>query len=188
MIRFKDIRMKQKLIGMFLFLGLIPLALSGIWNSYLAKSALMEKSHSQLEAVRNIKKAQIEKFFDERKGDMAVLVEIVSTLRKEAFDKLEAVQEIKKARLIDYFETMKAQLRILKDDPYVMNAMIELEEASEASETGGNMADTPEWNTSVRKYDHRMKDIMKDNGWYDISSFIITVILFTQLTGKLTSA
>jgi len=205
MIKLNDIKMKPKLTILFLIAGIIPLALVGWWSSRLATEALMEKSYGQLKNVRELKKAQIEKFFDERQGDMGVLmetvgtlrreafnkleavqkikmrqieayfaeregdmgvlIETVSTLRKEAFTKLEAVQEIKKAQLIDYFETMKAQLRLLKDDTYVMNALIEFDRVFEEA---GDQVLTSEWNVLAEKYDARMKDIMQDNGWYDI--------------------
>ncbi|MCP4714929.1 MAG: hypothetical protein GY868_07420, partial [Deltaproteobacteria bacterium] len=52
--------MKPKLIGLFLIVGIIPLAITGWWSAQLATEALMEKSYGQLEAVRGIKKGQIE--------------------------------------------------------------------------------------------------------------------------------
>ncbi len=165
MIKLKDIKMKPKLIGLFLLVGIIPLILVGWWGSRLATDALMTKSYGQLEAVREIKKVQIEKFFAERQGDMGVLVETVGTLRKEAFAKLEAIQEIKKAQIIDYFEIMKAQLRILKDDVYIMNALLEFDRVFEDA---GDQTNTSEWKALAEKYDPRMKDIMQDNGWYDV--------------------
>jgi len=165
MLKLKDIKMKPKLTGLFLIVGLIPLMLIGWWGSRLASQALMEKSFGQLEGVRGIKKAQIENFFGERQGDMGVLMETVGTLRKEALEKLEAIQEIKKAQLTDYFEILKSQLHIFKDDPYVMQALLEF---NTAFENAGDRVDTAEWNAVAEKYDARMKDIMKDNSWYDI--------------------
>ncbi len=165
MMSLKNMKMKTKLISLFLLVGLVPLGLVGWWSSNLATDALMMKSYAQLEAVREIKKTQIEKFFAERQGDMGVLVETISTLRREAFTKLEAVQEIKKAQLLDYFETMKAQFHLLKDDPYVMNALTEFDRVYEDA---GDRVNTPEWNALAEKYDPRMKDIMNDNGWDDI--------------------
>ena len=67
MIQLKDIKMKPKLIGLFLAVGIIPLVIVGFWSSRLATEALMEKTYGQLESVRGIKKAQIEKYFAEIK-------------------------------------------------------------------------------------------------------------------------
>lgn len=164
MIQLKNIRMRPKLISMFLLIGLIPLMFVGWWGIREATDSLMSKSYDQLDAVREIKKIQIERFFDERKGDMAVLVETVSTIRKGAFEKLGAIQDLKKTQITDYFKTMKNQLRILKDDPYVAIALTEF---NEAFEDAGDRVDTMEWNELATKYDPRMKDIVKENEWYD---------------------
>lgn len=157
--------MKPKLTGLFLLVGIIPLAIVGYWASSLATNALMEKSFGQLESVRGIQKAQIEKFFGERKGDMGVLMETVGTLRNEAFEKLEAIQELKKAQLTDYMKLLQSQLHVLKDDPFAQQALIEFDKAFEldGDKTGG-----PQWSLLAKKYDDRFKDIMNDNGWYDL--------------------
>lgn len=69
----KNIKMKPKLITLFLLVGIIPLALVGWIASSVAGKALMKKSFDGLEAVREIKKNQIEGFFKERLGDVEVL-------------------------------------------------------------------------------------------------------------------
>ena len=80
MIRLRDIKMKPKLIGLFLLIGLLPLLIVGMWSSKVAKDSLMSKSFEQLKAIEAIKKSQIQKYFAERKGDMGVLTETVSEM------------------------------------------------------------------------------------------------------------
>ncbi len=169
MIKLKNIKMKPKLISMFLIAGLIPLVMVGWWSSWLASGALMEKSYDQLEAVRGIKKTQIERYFEERRGDMGVLVETVSVLRKQAFERLEAIQELKKNQLLSYFETMKAQLRVIKDDAQILKAADELHRAFLAS---GKSVSSDKWKSVAEKYDSRLRNIKKHNEWYDM--FLIT--------------
>jgi len=53
--------MKWKLIGLFLLVGLIPLGIVGWQSSRMATEALTEKAYWQLESVRDIKKADIER-------------------------------------------------------------------------------------------------------------------------------
>jgi len=89
--------MKWKLIALFLLVGLIPLALAGGQSARLATEALTARSFGQLRSVRDIKKAQIQQFFAERRGDMGVLVETAEAFREAAFEKLETVQELKKS-------------------------------------------------------------------------------------------
>ncbi|MBI1390999.1 MAG: hypothetical protein GC154_21430 [bacterium] len=99
--KLNDLKMKPKLITLFLIVGLLPLTLIGWWSTHLSRQALTEKSYNQLEGMRDVKKLQIEKFFNERQDDMAALVETVGTLRREAFNKLIAVRDIKKRRSRD---------------------------------------------------------------------------------------
>ncbi|GAK53464.1 hypothetical protein U14_04729 [Candidatus Moduliflexus flocculans] len=165
MVALKDVKMKPKLIGLFLAVGLIPILLVGVWSGFQATRALMKASYGQLQAVRGIKKAQIERFFVERQGDMAVLVETVHSLQNAAFAKLSVAQQLKKAHLEEYLTRMQGSLRNLKDDPLVLTALIEFETAFELS---GKKVLTPEWNSVLQKYDARFQDILKDNNWYDL--------------------
>ncbi len=61
----KDIAIKPKLIGMFLLIGLIPLLITSFWGGKLASDALMTKAYQQLEIVREMKRAQIKRLFQE---------------------------------------------------------------------------------------------------------------------------
>jgi methyl-accepting chemotaxis protein len=64
-------RLKPRLVAAFLFIGLLPFAIIGMVSLMQAKEALEKQSFSQLEAVRGIKKAQIDRYFAERAGDMS---------------------------------------------------------------------------------------------------------------------
>ena len=123
MINLKEIKTKPKLIALFLIIGLLPLTIIGFRSINLATDALMEKSYGQLESVRGIKKAQIEKYFAGRRGDMGVLVETVGTLRTEAVNKLTAVREVKKAAVERYFQSIEDQIVTFSEDLMVVDAM-----------------------------------------------------------------
>lgn len=62
MLKFNDIKMKPKLITLFLMVGLIPLLLLGWWSVKLSGDALKEESFDQLISIREIKKNQIEQY------------------------------------------------------------------------------------------------------------------------------
>ena len=63
---------------------------------YKSGNALSDQAFGELRAVRGIKKAQIERFFEERQGDMGVLVETVGALQDAAFHTLENGSAIEK--------------------------------------------------------------------------------------------
>ncbi len=123
MFNLKNLKTKPKLIALFLIIGLLPLTIIGVWSINLATDSLMEKSYDQLESVREIKKTQIEKYFNERQGDMGVLVETVGTLRTEALNKLTAVREVKKAAVERYFKSIEDQIVTFSEDIMVVDAM-----------------------------------------------------------------
>ncbi|PKG80784.1 methyl-accepting chemotaxis protein [Colwellia sp. 75C3] len=66
-------KLKIKLLITFLSVSLIPMILMGAIASYVSSSAIEKQAFSQLVAVREIKKSQIEGYFEERKGDIEVL-------------------------------------------------------------------------------------------------------------------
>ena len=176
MLKFSDVRMKPKLITLFLLVGVIPLAIAA-WLSYgqagsalddaeeLSRKSLEKQAFNQLIALRDVKKKQIEQYFSERQGDMSVLVETVETLRAEAFSKLEAVQMGRKAQIEQYFTTLTNDVLALKDNPTTWQAIQEFEQAfmAEGEKTGG-----PEWTAAEKKWGPVFTRIMNNNGYYDI--------------------
>lgn len=165
---FKSI--KGKLILFFVLVGALPALAIGIISYTTASNSMKEEAFAKLDAVQGIKAQQITNYFDEREGDMGVLMEISATLRQESISKLEAVQKLKKGQLLDYFGTMRGQLRVLKDDNYVMDALIDLDTVYDEF---GDTVDSRQWEAAASKYQARMQGINNDNGWYDI--FLINV-------------
>ncbi|MBI9079650.1 MAG: methyl-accepting chemotaxis protein [Pseudodesulfovibrio sp.] len=170
---FKDINMKPKLIGLFMLIGLVPLILAGWWSVRIASNALMENSYAQLEGVRGIKKKQIESFFGERKGDIGVLVETVSTLRTESMSKLEALSSLKAIQIEKFFEERIGDATVLASDPYVRGAMAELMGAFNQGGqfkglTGGKFLAPEGYQVVHNTYAPFFKHYMEQYGYYDI--------------------
>ena len=128
MIRVRDIKMKPKLIGMFLLIGLIPLVIVGWWSAQVASEAMMETAYGQLRSMRDVKKNQVERYFTERRGDMSVLAKTVDKLRGEAFNKLESVQELKKRQLEDFIQKMSEDISVLSKSEDVKDAFTDLKQ------------------------------------------------------------
>jgi len=189
MIKFSDVRMKPKLITMFLLVGILPLAIAA-WLSYGKSGAALEdannqsaealekQAYAQLTAMRDVKKGQIEQYFSERKGDMGVLTETVATLREEAFAKLTAIREIKKNQIEGFFAERQSNARTLAENPFVRDAFEQLDTVFE--ENGGPKSgnfkghtnekyDAPEAYVQVHdEYFPVFKGLMEEYGLYDI--------------------
>jgi len=73
MITINDIKMKPKLMGGFLVVGIVPLLLIAIVSIGKMKRAMMEDAFAKLEAVQKTKKSQISQFFRERCSDVEVV-------------------------------------------------------------------------------------------------------------------
>ncbi|MCG8333053.1 MAG: methyl-accepting chemotaxis protein [Proteobacteria bacterium] len=165
MFSIEKMRIKSILLWLFVITGILPLIVVGFWSIFQAQRSLMKQSYNQLDSVMHIKKNQIEKYFEDRKTDMGVLVETAGTLRTEAFRKLSAVQAIKKAHLNDYLSLLQRQLVLFRDDPYVTNALIEFDRVFRASR--GNI-NSRQWKNTASKYESRMRAINTLNKWYDL--------------------
>jgi len=165
MINLNNIRMRPRLIGLFLVVGLIPMALVGWLAANTAGNALLNQSFAQLEAVRQIKKVQVEQVFEDTRAAMASLVETVATLRSDAVNTLEAVRAAKKAQIEALFRTLTGQLRVARADPALRQALVALDGAFRK---GGNRIDTPDWETLARQHGTRLKALAGANGWRDV--------------------
>ena len=86
-------------------------------------------------------------------------------LEDETRAKFAAVQEIKKNHLESYFRQVKTALKIASDDPYVQNALLAF---NSAFNSNGKTTNNEEYQDHIKVYDPHMKDIVKDNGWYDL--------------------
>jgi len=158
-------KLGTKLLVAFLAVGVIPFAVVGIISMIKASDALSTQAYGQLEGVRGIKKAQIENFFAERKGDMGVLVETVGTLRKEAFAKLEAVQMIKKKQIESYFSERLGDVSVLSGNDNIIAGLEAFEQVfeSENRKTGGE-----QWKFLEGMYGDWLKQYKEEYGYYDL--------------------
>ncbi|MBT4934246.1 MAG: methyl-accepting chemotaxis protein [Rhodospirillaceae bacterium] len=119
-----NLRVRPKLIAAFLLVGILPFAIIGVISLVQTNAALKTASFNQLDGVRGIKKAQIEKFFEERKGDAGVLAETATTLMEEAFSKLEAIRAIKHGQIKSYLEGIRQDTQIMANNQGVAEAIV----------------------------------------------------------------
>lgn len=117
-----NIKMKPKLTLLLLCAGLVPLLFIGWWASNKATQALMEKSYGQLRSMREIKKAQITRYFSERQGDAGVLAETAATLRREAMAKLRSVRDVRQQQIERFFAERLSDMTVMAENPATAQA------------------------------------------------------------------
>ena len=161
----KKMSLKAKLLVLFLLVGVTPFAAASIAALWKSSSALEDQAYNQLVSVRDLKKGQITSFFEERQGDMGVLVETVNTLRDEAFKKLTAIREIKKNQIERYFAERFGDASVLSGNEAVANALLAFDEAFqvEGNKTGGT-----NWTAIEERHAPWLVQYKKEYGYYDL--------------------
>ncbi len=166
----KNISIRKKLIMAFLAVGIVPLAISGLFSLNKSSKALSNAAYNQIVGMREIKKAQIENFFAERKGDMGVLMETVGTLREDAFAKLEAFQIIKKNQIEGYFSERLGDIEVLSksEDVQKMYAVIlKYHKDTKVKAKGLYDVSTVEYNSLYKANSGYLNNYNKVYGYYD---------------------
>ncbi len=103
---FKELGLKTKLVVLFLIIGAVPMAVVGVMAVNNGSGALSGSSFEKLDAVREIKKGQLESFFNESVGDAKVFASMPFV--SEAVKNLDTVSKEAKSKgfrgkkLLDY--------------------------------------------------------------------------------------
>ncbi|MDM8558671.1 methyl-accepting chemotaxis protein [Candidatus Parabeggiatoa sp. HSG14] len=154
-----------KLLIVALAIGFIPVAIVGSIALLNGREALSNQAFSQLESVREVKKAQLEAFFQEKKREMHVLLDIVATLRQNAFQKLQTVQENKKAQLEWYFQERLSDISVLSKSDSVSQAMEQFEGAFHVE---GKNTDGLAWQSIEERFGPELKQYKEKYGYHDL--------------------
>ncbi len=161
----RKLKLSTRLLTAFLAAGVIPASVIGLLSLRKSSAALEQESYNQLVGMRDVKKAQIEQFFTERTGDMAVLMETVATLRKEAFSKLTGIRDVKKGQIATYFAQ---RLQLMRDTQKNLRYTVGLPEIAQAFSEG---LESPAYKAVHDKRHPGLESHCKTNGFYD--SFLI---------------
>jgi len=189
-----NIKIKPKLISLFLIVGLIPVAIVGWFSLNKAETALEATSFNQLESVRDIKKSQLRDYFDSITSNIETLEETLSNIQNEAYSKIDAISSIKKAQMEMYFFFRENDINALAGNPHVIDALSDFNTVF--NNNTANPINNPEWKSRDKEYLPWFKKYVKDYGYYD--AFLISTngdVVFTEakesdlgenlLTGKL---
>ncbi len=168
----KRMSLSTKLVVAFIVVGLLPVLGMGITSCLKATKALHKRSVSQLISIRDIKKAQIEKYFKERQSDLNVLVQTVASLRNEAFNKLELDIHLKKKMLEDFFNRVFKDVEVLSRTSDVLRLFKELKLYGDLAGFSPEgpfdiSSDKAGYDSIARKYEKKFKEYIKTQGYYD---------------------
>ena len=167
-----------KIMIICVLLALVSIGVVTVLSILQSSSALMDSAFNQMIAVRGIKKSQVERYFEEREGDMGVLMETVGTLRQEAFSKLEGIRENRKAQIQRFFGEREGDALVLADNPFVLEAFENIgtvfhDELGVAGGrfrglTNGNYEAPTAYKTVHNRYSDTFIYYMERYGYYDL--------------------
>lgn len=160
----KHLNLKIKFTLLFIFIGLIPAVIVSMVSTSSSSDDVTVKVYNQLTAINQIKKQAIITYFEERQGDMGVLVNIADTLQTQAFEKLTGVNTLKKSQLTDYFNNNNNQLNILAANPSLHDSLTALDK---------DFANKSKWQRLLNSNDKSYKPLLTYFGWYDF--FILNI-------------
>ncbi len=96
MMGLKDLKIKPKLIGAFLLVGLVPLVTIGVLSLMKAETAIENESFAKLEAVQALKVVQLHSFYQDRVNDATTLA--ANPFVEQAFRDLDAAMNAAKGQ------------------------------------------------------------------------------------------
>ena len=79
-------KLTQKLILLFVLIGLVPFGIIGLYSYYNSSSSLKDREYNNLQAIMMIKKNQVEEYFQRKHKQLLVLSDDSETI--EAIEKL----------------------------------------------------------------------------------------------------
>ena len=118
--------MRGELLIYFLPLSLIPLIVISFLAYTQARNALQQAAGDKLEAVRAIKKYQIESYLAERESAVQATADLVNVLRQQAFTKLETLRDDRSSALTHLFADWQDDARVMSANPEIIDGIVKL--------------------------------------------------------------
>jgi methyl-accepting chemotaxis protein len=102
---FTNLSIGKKLITSFLLVGIIPFTVLGFTALDAATKALKHESLKVLEAVRGVKSAQIESYFQRRQDDLQMLSDTLVRVQKRSDSSVQNLDTVLSGGDTDYYKT-----------------------------------------------------------------------------------
>ncbi|WP_432799866.1 methyl-accepting chemotaxis protein [Poriferisphaera sp. WC338] len=171
-------KIKSKLTLMLIACGLLPILVASTvsyWSgrqglheiSGQGREALSESAYNQLIALRDVKKNQIENYFEARERDMGVLMENVSNMQIEALGRIEQLQATKRAQIEGLFARYRRDAESMGTNGAFLTALEKITEAQHGSWTGKLDANEASYQAFIKEHSGILKSYVQERGYVD---------------------
>jgi methyl-accepting chemotaxis protein len=166
-------RIGTRIITLFSSLGVAAVALSGFLANQQGREGMCELTakagsslrsgfEQRLTALREVKAGSIERYFDGRKGDMNVLVELAGSVQSEAFKKLTAVRSNRQQHVLDYIQSRE---QVVETASTSADVRVSLAKFSSAFPSG---LDSAAYKKVIEQHSACFEKLNERFGFYDV--------------------
>ena len=167
----KEMKLSTKLLLAFLAVGIIPFAVIGLTALSKSSNALEEAEFGRLEAMRNIKEAQVTTFFSEREGDLSVLVENVKATYARAWENVTGVHHGKRELVETLMSDTSSQIETLSKSHAIRMAFADFKayhDSSGAQVDGPLNVSSEEYKKLYDEWYEEFAVYVEQYGYYDV--------------------
>jgi methyl-accepting chemotaxis protein len=166
-------KIATRLVLSFSTLGVLAVAGVGLFGAQrcsegmhqigqLGGDSLESAYQGQLTALREVKRDAVQRYFEERAGDLSVLVDIVDSLKSEAERRLETLRCSRADQLHSYLTTRYRMVEELAQRPLIDRAVAAFAAAMDAG------AKSPAMQSADASFGAALEAFEKRYGYYDV--------------------
>ncbi|MBU1701242.1 MAG: methyl-accepting chemotaxis protein [Candidatus Eisenbacteria bacterium] len=148
-----NMKLSHRMMAVFLFIGITPLAVSGYFSLSRFNGAISEQAKAQLTTVRDQKIARLNAYFTEAENSMKILGDAILVIQNDASEDISALLEYKAKMSETWFDARKADLINYSHAPHFMHALSEPPNSESTSATEAREQIRQEFITAKRYQD-----------------------------------
>ncbi|MCV2884736.1 methyl-accepting chemotaxis protein [Aestuariibacter sp. AA17] len=165
MLRIHDIRMRTKLTSIMLIISLIPLLVASWFIATLTQKSLDNAALEKLEAAREIKKLQLQSYFNSVVTDVDIMSTVVKNAQDAAVNRQLAILKNKSNQLKEYFETRRIDIEVFNSSNKIRDA---IRTFTATFAQGGNTVNSSSYQNTKKKYHEWFSHFNNEYGYYDV--------------------
>ncbi|MCK5718509.1 MAG: GAF domain-containing protein, partial [Thiomargarita sp.] len=161
----KNLKLKTKLLITAMAIGFIPLLIIGGFSLIESREALLDQAFNHIESIREVKKAQLETYFNQHENNMHVLLGMVTNLRQNALQKLHSIQQRQSSQITEYFQERLNNLSVLAKNDEIAEAVKQIDKAIKSH---NQQAKIEAWQNMEENFGDELDQYQKVYGFDDL--------------------
>jgi len=132
---------------------------------YESRQALLQASFSQLESIREDKKARLQDFFLERQSDIQSLAGLMTNFKRNLFEQIVTIQANKKFQLETFFQERLYELEFISQNQLISQAIKKFEKNFHLSNSQEKIK---KHQLLVTQFNRQLKALVNNDAYQDL--------------------